>query len=155
MHCIFFQFWGTIEIFFIPPPPSKNKIYFQILGWYRSIFIPKMIHLLVFQSIKNVLYFLKFKGGFRNIFILPAPYTTMHCIFFSILGNYRNIFYTPTPSKNKIYFQILGWYRSIFIPKMIHLLVFQSIKNVLYFFEFGHFLYPTPFTKKLFWGGGV
>ena len=80
-----------------------------------------MIHLLTFQSIKNVLYFFfNFGGGYRNIFITPPLYTTMYCIFFLILAGYRNIFYTPPPQKNKIYFSNLGWYRSIFIAKMTH-----------------------------------
>ena len=43
---------------------------------------------------------------------------------------------------------------------MLHLLTFptfQSINNVLYFFNLGGieiFLYPTPYTKKILGGGG-
>ena len=36
---------------------------------------------------------------------------------------------------------------------MIHLLTFQSINNVLYFFNLGGYRDPTPTLKKF--GGGV
>ena len=56
----------------------------------------------------------------------------MYCIF-SNFGGYRNIFYTPTPLHQKIVF---GGYKND-VTEMIHLLTFQSINNVLYFFKFG------------------
>ena len=45
------------------------------------------------------------------------------------------------------------------VTEMIHLLTFQSINNVLYFFKLGGYrntFIPPPLTpKQLFWGGGA
>ena len=92
-----------------------------------------MIHLLTFQSIKNVLYFIKIGGGYRNIFYTQP--LTQHCIvfFFKFWGVQKYFLYLHPLIKIKFIFQIFGWYRSIFIPKMIHLLAFQSIKNFIFF----------------------
>ena len=70
--------------------------------------VTEMIHLLTFQSINNVLYFFKFLGGYRNIFI-PPP-LTLKKFFFLEGGAIKND-----------------------VTEMIHLLTFQSINNVLYF----------------------
>ena len=47
-------------------------------------------------------------------------------------GGYRNIFYMPTPLHQK---NCLGGIKND-VTEMIHLLTFQSINNVLYFFKF-------------------
>ena len=57
---------------------------------------------------------------------------TMYGIF-SNLGGHRNIFYTKMPLHQKNCF---GGIKND-VTEMIHLLTFQSINNVLYFFKFG------------------
>ena len=91
---------GYRNIFYTPLPYTKN-----CFGGLIKNDITEMIHLLTFQSIKNVLYFLNFGGGYRNIFYTPTPYTKK-----IVLGGIKND-----------------------VTEMIHLLTFQSINNVLYF----------------------
>ena len=89
------------------------------MGGYKND-VTEMIHLLTFQSINNVLYFFKFQGGIE-IYFIPPPLTPKK-LFWG--GGYKN---DITDVKNHV-------------TEMIHLLTFQSINNVLYFF--------------LIWGGG-
>ena len=108
MYYIFLKILGGIKIFFIPQPLIKIKFIFQIFGKYRSIFMPKMIHLLTFQSIKNILYFFKF-------------------------GGYRNIFYAATSLHQKI---VLGVYKNDVTEIFIYLL-FNQLKMYCIFLNFG------------------
>ena len=74
----------------------------------------------------------------------------MYCIF-SNFGGGKEIFLYSQPLTPKY---CLGGYKNG-VTEMIHLLTFQSINNVLYFFfNFGGyrniFLYPHPLQKNLF-----
>ena len=69
-----------------------------------------MIHLLTFQSINNVLYFLKIWGDIQS-FLYPHPLTQKKMFW---RGGRKND-----------------------VTEMIHLLTFQLINNVLYFMKFG------------------
>ena len=64
-------------------------------------------------------------------------------------------FITPIPALKKLC--LGGGYKND-VTEMIHLLTFQSIKNVLYLFlnlegSIEIFLYPHPYAKKIVWWG--
>ena len=69
-----------------------------------------MIHLLTFQSIKNVLYFFELGGGIEIFSIPPPTFTKKNCFGGGITND---------------------------VTEMIHLLTFQSINNVVIFLTFG------------------
>ena len=119
-----FSNWGGYRNGFYTPTTLHQKI---VLGGYKNN-VTGIIHLLTSQSINNLLYFLNLGvGRVIEIFFISHP---LH----------KNCFWGGGVQKNDV-------------TEMIHLLTFQSIKNILYFFlilggyrNISHT--PTPYTKK-------
>ena len=67
--------------------------------------------------------------------------------FFLIWGGGIEISFTPQPPTLK---NLLGGVLKNDVTEMIHILTFQSINNVLYFFKLGGggIYTPTPYTIK-------
>ena len=75
----------------------------------------------------------------------------MYCIFLKFRGGIQRFLIPPPLYTQKI---VLGGIKND-VTEMIHLLAFQSITNVLYFFKFWEeggreifFIPPPPYTKK-------
>ena len=125
MYCIFSNLGDRYKIFYIPTPLHKRIVW----GGHKND-ATGMIDLLTFQSINNLLYFLKIGWGIE-------------------------IFLYPHPIRQKI---VLGGGTKNDMTEMIHLLTFQSTKNVLYIFLIlgGYrniFVPPPPTLKETLLGG--